>query len=350
MKRQRGPKKLKRVKLDYELIGKKLRQFCNNDNGCDVSEAGPYAQTALSLSWSNSIRNRKYLQVIWKGNRGHVQDSDTSNTQIDTNDNIEAKDNSLIKTKDHVQVSDRLKTQTVEQDNIEAKDTSLRNIRGDVPVSNRPKTQTVEKDNSEAKDTSLRKIRGHVQVSDRSKTQTVEQDNTEAKDTSLRKNRDHVQVSDLSKTQTVENDNSQAKDNSLRDKRKRLSLDRKQKPINISSDENDDSSDNFTRSTRKSRKRKLPFTPTTKPTPSRKYCICANSYTDIDDGRMVECQSCNQWYHCSCLTLPTIPPDMTGKQLRFKCGRKTCNNGEFYYRLKGKSIVPQEFILQDEPC
>lgn len=92
MKRQRGPKKLKRVKLDYELIGKKLRQFCNNDNDGDVSEAGPYAQTALSLSWSNSIRNRKYLQVIWKGNRGHVQDSDTSNTQIDTNDNIEAKD------------------------------------------------------------------------------------------------------------------------------------------------------------------------------------------------------------------------------------------------------------------
>lgn len=64
----------------------------NNDNECDVSEAGPYAQTALSLSWSNSIRNRKYLQVIWTGNRGHVQDSDTSNTQIDTNDNIEAKD------------------------------------------------------------------------------------------------------------------------------------------------------------------------------------------------------------------------------------------------------------------
>lgn len=38
---------------------------------------------------------------------------------------------------------------------------------------------------------------------------------------------------------------------------------------------------------------------------------------------------------------------MTGKQVRFKCGRKTCNNGEFYYRLKGKSIGPQEFILQD---
>lgn len=38
---------------------------------------------------------------------------------------------------------------------------------------------------------------------------------------------------------------------------------------------------------------------------------------------------------------------MTDKQVRFKCGRKTCNKGEFYYRLKGKSIVPQEFILQD---
>lgn len=70
MKRQSGPKKIKKAKLDYEIIGKNLRQFCNNDNDGDVSEAGPYAQTALSLSWSNSITNRKYLQVIWRGGIG----------------------------------------------------------------------------------------------------------------------------------------------------------------------------------------------------------------------------------------------------------------------------------------
>lgn len=126
MKRQSGPKKIKKAKLDYEIIGKNLRQFCNNDNDGDVSEAGPYAQTALSLSWSNSITNRKYLQVIWRGNRGHVQDSDTSNAQTVETDNSEAKTTSLRKSREHGQVSDRPKTQTVENDNNEAKLNSLR--------------------------------------------------------------------------------------------------------------------------------------------------------------------------------------------------------------------------------
>lgn len=71
MKRQCGPRK--KHKLDYCVIGLYLRQFCTTTNDNDLTDTGPYGQTATSLFWSNSIKNRKHLQVVWKENRGNVQ-------------------------------------------------------------------------------------------------------------------------------------------------------------------------------------------------------------------------------------------------------------------------------------
>lgn len=77
--------------------------------------------------------------------------------------------------------------------------------------------------------------------------------------------------------------------------------------------------------------------------------MCAKNYTDVDDGRIVECQSCKHWYHCSCLTMLAIPPGMTGNQVRFKCGRKTCKNRESDINQKGY-VDCSTSIAQDLNC
>lgn len=77
--------------------------------------------------------------------------------------------------------------------------------------------------------------------------------------------------------------------------------------------------------------------------------MCAKNYTDVDDGRIVECQSCKHWYHCSCFTLLATPPGMTGKQVRFKCGRKTCKNRESDINQKGY-VDCSTSIAQDLNC
>lgn len=46
---------------------------------------------------------------------------------------------------------------------------------------------------------------------------------------------------------------------------------------------------------------------------------------NIDGGRMIECQNCLKWYHFSCLSLPTLSNETTGKHIQFKCGRLYCN-------------------------
>lgn len=121
-----------------------------------------------------------------------------------------------------------------------------------------------------------------------------------------------------------------------------LSLNRQ--PIDISSDEADD----LSRSTRKLRKQKVPFTPKTHKQDSKiEYCICGKEFELGDDGRMIECQCCKTWYHCSCLKLPKLPQDVTGKQIQFKCGRGSCNKGNFLFLLKGKSATSGSFILQN---
>ena len=38
----------------------------------------------------------------------------------------------------------------------------------------------------------------------------------------------------------------------------------------------------------------------------RLYCICKAKYTD-DDGDMVGCDSCDNWFHLQCLNLKKIP-------------------------------------------
>lgn len=230
MKRQSGHKKIKREKIDYAVLGQALRTFCTPSNDDDLSENGPFGQSANSLSWSNSMKNRKYLKLIWANNRGNVRDTIKDHSpHIITNPDY---DHSTIVTE------------------------------------KRP----------------------------------------------------------------------------LDSKRKRLSLNRSNRqPIDISSDEADD----LSRSTRKLRKQKVPFTPKTHKQDSKiEYCICGKEFELVDDGRMIECQCCKTWYHCSCLKLPKLPQDVTGKQIQFKCGRGSCNKGDFLFLLKGKSVTPGSFILQ----
>lgn len=234
MKRQKGQMKIKRNKIDYAVLGRALRTFCTPFNDDDLSENGPFGQSANSISWSNSMKNRKYLKLIWAFNRGNVRD--------------------IIK------------------DNLAPVITNPEDDHSTIVTENRP----------------------------------------------------------------------------LERKRKRLSLDRSNRqPIDISSDEADD----LSRSTRKLRKQKVPFTPKTPKQESKiEYCICGKEYELVDDGKMIECQCCKTWYHCSCLKLPKLPQGVTGKQIQFKCGRGPCNKGDFLFLLKGKVVTPGCFILQHINC
>lgn len=120
----------------------------------------------------------------------------------------------------------------------------------------------------------------------------------------------------------------------LKSSRNRLSLNRKKKPIVIPEDKdtiekNIKSSplrQKTTKSTRKLRKKKVPYTPSVKPK-MEEHCICHLDYQSVDNGRMIQCQNCQTWYHCSCLSLPQIPTTVTGKQTQFRCGRLFCNGG-----------------------
>ena len=219
--RQKGQQKLKKRNLDYNEIGNKLRKFCNSINVFDLSETGPFGTAAEALQWSNSLKNRKYLKLIWTTNRGNVTSEPTEDTGADYFCN-----------------------------DIDNSGKNEANFSGDCspPTCNEP----------------------------------------------------------------------------------------------------DKSSDKITRSTRKLRKRKLPYTPvTSKVLSNKKYCICEKNWDAVDSGKMVECQSCKAWYHCTCLTLPTLQKNETGKQIQFKCGRAYCNDGKFMYLLKGKSVTPQVFVLQE---
>lgn len=53
---------------------------------------------------------------------------------------------------------------------------------------------------------------------------------------------------------------------------------------------------------------------------------------------MMECQNCQKWYHCSCLSLPTLSNKTTGKHIQFKWGRLSCNQGVFMYKVRGKEV------------
>lgn len=55
---------------------------------------------------------------------------------------------------------------------------------------------------------------------------------------------------------------------------------------------------------------------------------------------MIECQNCQKWYHCSCLSLPPLSNETTGKHIQFRCGRLSCNEGVFMYTVKGKEVFP----------
>lgn len=241
MKRQCGPRK--KHKLDYCVIGQYLRQFCTTTNDNDLTDTGPYGQTATSLFWSNSIKNRKHLQVVWKENRGNVQNE-----------------------------GELVSTNPVKNDNKD-EDSNDRNV-----------------------NTGFAKA------------------------------------------------NESQKKYSIGRKRNRLSFNRNKETISISSDESDD---HITRSTRKLRKQKTPFTPSIKPKSPTVYCICSKHYTEVDSGRMIECQGCRNWYHCSCLSLPVLESEISGKHIFFKCGRKTCNNGQFDYKVKGIAIMPDTLVLQN---
>ncbi|XP_068241021.1 uncharacterized protein [Palaemon carinicauda] len=57
----------------------------------------------------------------------------------------------------------------------------------------------------------------------------------------------------------------------------------------------------------------------------QKYCICNMPWRSIDNI-MVECEKCQQWYHCSCLGLPPCP---NSKAVAiFTCGQNSCSSTE----------------------
>ena len=134
----------------------------------------------------------------------------------------------------------------------------------------------------------------------------------------------------------------------MKSTRNRISLNRKKKPIVIPEDKDTTEKtiktsplpQKTTKSTRKLRKKKVPYTPSVKPK-KEEHCICHLDYQSVDDGRMIQCQNCQTWYHCSCLSLPPIPTTVTGKQIQFRCGRLSCNGGEFDYKIHGEDIFPE---------
>ena len=47
-----------------------------------MSETGPFGTTAEALRWSNSFKNRKYLNLILTKNRGTVTSEPTEDTAV----------------------------------------------------------------------------------------------------------------------------------------------------------------------------------------------------------------------------------------------------------------------------
>lgn len=142
----------------------------------------------------------------------------------------------------------------------------------------------------------------------------------------------------------------------MKSSRNRLSLNRKKKPIVIPKDKDTIEKtikssplpQKTTKSTRKLRKKKVPYTPSVKPKKEEHY-ICHLDYQSVDDGRMIQCQNWQTWYHCSCLSLPQIPTTVTGKQILFRCGRLSCNGGggDLFTGFMGKTFF-QRGVLKRE--
>lgn len=267
----------KKHTIDYNEIGRALRSYCFNAN--DLSEDGPYGKTAKSLGWSNSRKNRNYLKLIWSSNRGNVQNLEEGREQLD---------------------------ETLENGSNESHD--LLHMDG--------KSSSKVKENQ--KSSSLKREKNSGDLLD-----------------------DEANIKEVSADRVVKKGRK-----SIKMSRKRLSLSREKKPIVISDDElNDrpqisDLPKTLTKSTRKLRKKKIPYTPISFKTKKEEYCICQSNYKDVDGGRMIECQNCQKWYHCSCLSLPTLSNETTGKHLQFKCGRLSCNEGVFMYKVRGKEVFP----------
>ena len=125
----------------------------------------------------------------------------------------------------------------------------------------------------------------------------------------------------------------------MKSTRNKISLNRKKKPIVIPEDKDTTEKtiktsplpQKTTKSTRKLRKKKPK---------KEEHCICHLDYQSVDDGRMIQCQNCQTWYHCSCLSLPQIPTTVTGKQIQFRCGRLSCNGGggDLFRGFMGKTF------------
>lgn len=267
----------KKHTIDYNEIGRALRRFCFNAN--DLSEDGPYGKTAKSLGWSNSRKNRKYLKLIWCSNRGNVQNLEEGREQSDG---------------------------ILENGSYESHDLLHMDGKSPSKVKENKKKSAL---NREKKSVDLLDNEAHIKEV--------------SADRAVKRGRKSIQMS-----------------------KKRLSLSREKQAIVISDDElnerpqNSDLPKTLTKSTRKLRKKKLPYTPISFKTKKEEYCICQCNYTDVDGGRMIECQNCQKWYHCSCLSLPTLSNETTGKHIQFRCGRLSCNEGVFLYTVKGKEVFP----------
>jgi len=72
------------------------------------------------------------------------------------------------------------------------------------------------------------------------------------------------------------------------------------------------------------------------------YCICKMPWETIDSGNMLRCDDCFQWYHLSCLQLPSIP--FVGRNILFYCGQNGCNDDELQLICGGKLIAPMNAV------
>jgi len=73
------------------------------------------------------------------------------------------------------------------------------------------------------------------------------------------------------------------------------------------------------------------------PSLSKIYCICHKSWKG---EAMIQCDSCDVWYHCSCLDIdPIVCDKFAGKNVQFLCGQNGCNSGNMFLKLPDNTCV-----------
>ena len=67
------------------------------------------------------------------------------------------------------------------------------------------------------------------------------------------------------------------------------------------------------------------------PSLQKVYCVCRKPWKG---EAMIQCESCDIWYHCSCLQIdPIVSDKFAGNDVQFLCGQNGCNNGNMFLQL-----------------